>query len=37
MNYIYVENNDESPKSKVSDYVRISKYRNIFARCYKSN
>ena len=28
------ENNDEDPKFKVSDHVRISKYKNIFAKGY---
>ena len=31
------EVNDKNPKSKVGDYVRISKYKNIFAKGYTSN
>ena len=31
------EVNDKDPKFKVSDYVRISKYRNIFAKGYTPN
>ena len=31
------ENNKESPKLKVGDHVRISKYKNIFAKWYVSN
>ena len=31
------ENNKEGPKSKVSDHVRISKFKNIFAKDYASN
>ena len=30
-----VNNND--PKFKVGDHVRISKYKNIFAKCYTPN
>ena len=26
-----MENNDKDPKFKIDDYVRISKYKNIFA------
>ena len=26
-----MENNDKDPKFKIDDYVRISKYQNIFA------
>ena len=26
------ENNEEGPKFKVGDYVRISKYKNVFAK-----
>ena len=29
--------NDKDPKLKVGDYVRISKYKNIFAKGYTSN
>ena len=40
-NNIYIdfkkEVNDKDPKFKVSDYVRISKYRNIFAKGYTPN
>ena len=28
------ENNEEDPKFKVGDPVRILKYKNIFAKCY---
>ena len=31
------ENNKEGPKIKVDDYIRISKYKNIFAEGYVSN
>ena len=31
------ENNKEGPKFKVGDHVRISKYKNIFAKAYVSN
>ena len=27
-----IENNDKDPKFKVGDYVRISKYKNIFGK-----
>ena len=27
----------KNPKFKVGDYVRISKYKNIFAKCYVPN
>ena len=47
MKPIYVKNNtyintdkevnDKDPKFKVGDYVRISKYKNIFAKGYTSN
>ena len=37
----YVEYNEDfdkkDPKSKVGDYVRISKYKNIFAKGYTPN
>ena len=29
-----VENNDKDPKFKVHDRVRISKQKNIFAKCF---
>ena len=32
-----VENNDKYTKFKVGDHVRISKYRNIFAKSYTPN
>ena len=31
------EVNDNDPKFKVGDHVRISKYKNIFAKCYIPN
>ena len=31
------KNNNECAKFKVSDHVRISKYKNIFAKRYVSN
>ena len=31
------EVNDKDPKFKIGDYVRISKYRNIFAKGYMPN
>ena len=31
------EVNDKDPKFKVCDYIRISKYKNIFAKGYTSN
>ena len=31
------ENNKECPKFKVDDHVRISKYKNIFAKDYVPN
>ena len=31
------ENNKEGPKFKVGDHVRISKYKNIFAKDYAPN
>ena len=31
------EVNDEDPKFKVGDHVRISKYKNIFAKGYTPN
>ena len=34
---VNVENNDEDPKFKVGDHVRISKYKNIFAKGYTPN
>ena len=32
-----VNSNDKDPKFQVGDHVRISKYKNIFARGYTSN
>ena len=32
-----VENNDQHTKFKVGDQVRISKYKNIFAKSYSPN
>ena len=29
--------NDKNPKFKIGDNVRISKYQNIFAKCYTAN
>ena len=31
------KNNNENPKFKVGDHVRISKYKNIFVKYYTSN
>ena len=31
------ESNEKDPKFKVGDHVRISKYRNVFAKVYKPN
>ena len=31
------EVNDKDPKFKIGDYVRISKYKNIFAKEYTPN
>ena len=31
------ENNKEGPKFEVADHVRISKYKNIFTKCYVPN
>ena len=33
----YIDCNKEDPKFKVSDHVRISKYKNIFAQVYTPN
>ena len=33
----FEEVNDKDPKFKVGDYVRISKYKNIFAKGYMPN
>ena len=33
----YEETNKKSPKFKIGDQVRISKYKNIFAKCYTPN
>ena len=32
-----VESNDKDPKFEVGDCVRISKYKNIFSKCYIPN
>ena len=32
-----IENNDKDPKFKVCDHVRISNYKNIFAKRYVPN
>ena len=32
-----IENNEKDPKFQVGDQVRISKYKNIFAKCYTTN
>ena len=32
-----LRSNDEDPKFKVGDHVRISKYKNIFAKGYTPN
>ena len=32
-----IENNDTDPKSKTGDHVRISKYKDIFAKDYTPN
>ena len=32
-----VNSNDKDPKFQVDDYVRISKYKNIFAKGYTPN
>ena len=34
---IVKEDNDKDPKFKVSDHVRISKYKKIFAKGYTPN
>ena len=31
------ESNEKDPKFKINDHVRISKYRNIFAKGYAPN
>ena len=36
-NCILKEVNDKDPKLKIGDYVRISKYKNIFAKGYTPN
>ena len=33
---IGIENNDKDPKIEVADHVIVSKYKNIFAKCYVS-
>ena len=35
--YINIGKNDKDPKFKVGDHVRISKYKNIFAKWYTLN
>ena len=35
--YVDKEVNDKDPKFQVSDHVRISKYKNIFAKGYTPN
>ena len=37
--YVYIgkEVNDKDSKFKVGDHLRISKYKNIFAKCYTPN
>ena len=32
-----VDSNDKNPKFKIGDHVRISKYKNIFAKGYTLN
>ena len=32
-----IENNEKSPKFEIGDHVRISKYKNIFAKVYFPN
>ena len=32
-----LRSNDKDPKLKVGDHVRISEYRNIFAKAWKPN
>ena len=32
-----VNSNDKDPKFKIDDHVRISKYKNIFAKVYTPN
>ena len=31
------ENNEKDPKFEVAEHVRISKHKNIFAKCYVPN
>ena len=31
------EVNDDDPKFKVDDHMRISKYKNLFSKCYTPN
>ena len=37
--YIYIDKevNDKNPKFEIGDHVRISKYKNIFAKGYTPN
>ena len=39
MNFVEnnIENNEKSPKFEIGDHVRISKYKNIFAKGYVPN
>ena len=39
MNFVEnnIENNEKSPKFEIGDHVRISKYKNIFAKGYAPN
>ena len=32
-----LEHNKKDPKLKVGDHVRVSKYKNIFAKCFAQN
>ena len=34
---LVLENNDKDPRFKISDFVRIPKYKNIFAKSHASN
>ena len=37
LNTLYSNSNDKDPKFQVGDHVRVSKYRNIFAKGYIPN
>ena len=37
LNTLYSNSNDKDPEFQVGDHVRISKYRNIFAKGYIPN